>query len=105
MHRKLRCDTGYISPWQVELTILVDELDKEIQLSSASFLEPSLVHGLTATVLQRIVSQAPYLFSVDDIIDRCSISNYSTVLKLVEIFSEIFGDMNADIDIDEDMGR
>ena len=70
---------------QVELTILLDELDKEIQLSSACFLEPSLVYGLPLFYRGLLVKLHTYSQWMIIIIDRCSISKYSTILKLVEI--------------------
>jgi len=39
---------------KVELTQLVDELNKEVLSSSSSYVEPCVVHGLSTTVLHKI---------------------------------------------------
>jgi superfamily II DNA helicase RecQ len=88
---------------KVELTQLVDELNKEVLSSSSSYVEPCVVHGLSTTVLHKIMEQTQYIFSTDDLIDKCNVGNYSTVVKIVDIMSEIFGDMDDDINVDEDV--
>ena len=89
---------------KVELIQLADDLNRDVLSSStAVYVEPSVIHGLSADVMLRITDQAEFVFSADELIDRCGIGQYSTVVKIVEVFSEIFGDMDTDINVDEDL--
>lgn len=89
---------------KVELMQLANDLDKEVYtVSSSVYVEPSVIHGLSAAAIIKIMDEAPFLFSADDLIDKCGIGQYSTVAKITEIFSDILGDMDTDIDVEEDM--
>lgn len=88
---------------KVELIQLAEELNRNARSTMLVYMQPEITHGLSPTSLQRIIEQAPHIFCPEDVIDKCQIAHYSTVVKVVSIFSDIFGDVNTDFSIDEDM--
>lgn len=70
---------------KVELIDLVRMLDKETHVSTL-FVELAVIHGLDADAIQIVLNQAPYIFCADDVIIRCGLTNYGTVVKIVETF-------------------
>ncbi len=87
---------------KVELLQLAELLNRTAR-SMPVYVEPEVTHSLSASSVQTIVEQAAYIFGPDDLINKCHIAHYSTVVKIVNIFSDMFGDMDTDFDIDEDM--
>ena len=86
-----------------ELTALKKELDRETLLSRTLYVAPDIIHGLSEEVVQVIHGAAAQISSVDDVIDKCNISQYSTACRIVRLFSNIFGDMDIDIFSTEDL--
>ncbi len=88
----------------VELYSLKEDLDKEIVSvqSGGLYVSPDIMHGLSEGIIHKVIENAETLYSVDDIIDKCHVNQYGTACRVVEIFSAIFADMDADIAVDED---
>ena len=87
---------------KVALFDLKNKLDQEIYTSNSIYGVPELVHGLDISTIKELTQNAERIFSVDDVIDKCGIGIYSTACDIVSVFSDIFGDMDNDLEINED---
>ena len=66
------------SSLKLELLGLKENLDKEVSLAQSLYMPPELAHGLGLSVIDKIMKQAQFIFSVDDIIDKCSVLKYDS---------------------------
>ena len=76
--------------------------DREIYISTPVYGTPALLHGLDLSTIKVLTDNAGFIFSVDDVIDRRGLTIYSTTCSVVSIFSELFADMDADLEVNED---
>ncbi len=86
-----------------ELHELKESLDQAVLLSQSLYVPPHIIHGLGEDVIQQICDHAALIFSVDDVIDTCHVSQYATACDIVKVFSNIVGDMDMDIVSNEDL--
>ena len=82
---------------------LKEDLDRDIYLSMPVYGKPDIIHGLDLSTVKMLVSCSEYIFSVDYIIDKVGLSIYSTVCRVVQLFSDLFKDMDIDIEVNEDL--
>ena len=94
------------SSLKLELLGLKENLDKEVSLARSLYMPPELAHGLGLSVIDEIMKQAQFIFSVDDIIDKCSVLKCDTASKVMSVFASVFQDQerDTDIEVEEDIG-
>ena len=94
------------SSLKLELLGLKENLDKVVSLAQSLYMPQELAHRLGLAVIDIIVKQAQFIFSVDDIIDKCSVLKYDTTSKVISVFASVFQDdeMDKNIEVEEDIG-
>jgi len=85
-----------------DLFTLKDHLDRDVLGTGPSYTGPEVLHGLTVDVIHCILDESQSLFSVDDIINSCHLTNYETVCRVATVLSCSFGDMDVDFSVGDD---
>ena len=89
---------------KISILELKEALDKDVvSQQSSGYVKPDIVHGLGLEIINCILDKSDTIFSVDDIIDRCGVTSYATACRIVEVFSNVFHDMDTDLETYEDI--